>query len=86
MPATVGIQRFGAVLDSRLRGNDKDPHPASFAGHPRVFARDGSSPGGALIRALRATPGSSPGGRLFSPREKGELYERAALVSVGSGR
>ena len=34
--------------------------------------------------ALRATPGSSPG-RLFSQREKGEPYERAALTSDGSG-
>ena len=39
MPAKAGIQSLKATLDSRLRGNDKDPHPASFAGHPRVFAR-----------------------------------------------
>lgn len=40
-------------------GMTRDPHPASFAGHPRVFARDDASPGGALIR--RFAPPSPEG-------------------------
>jgi hypothetical protein len=55
MPTNAGIQRFGAALDSRLRGNDK----AAWLPHP---AREPSS------GQLRWPP--SPRGRRASQREK----------------